>query len=102
MCLCVSFIVNFWIFSGNDAQKTLICNREEKLLLGIKIAVAIVGFMIFIVILIRKLRECDSSSGSSVSEGGGVINSQVSIQLSALNTDDGSVIASAAWYLLPT
>ena len=52
MCLCVLFIVNFWIFSGNDAQKTLICNREEKLLLGIKIAVAIVGFMIFIVILI--------------------------------------------------
>nr|POE59837.1 hypothetical protein CFP56_67279 [Quercus suber] len=47
-------------------------------------------------ILIRKLRECNSSSGSSASEGGGVINSQVSIQLPTLNTDDGSVIASAA------
>ncbi|KAL4616521.1 hypothetical protein ACB092_07G204900 [Castanea dentata] len=69
---------------------------EEKLLLGIKIAVAIVGFMIIIVILIRKLRECDSSSGSSASEGGGVINGQVSIELPTLNTDDGSVIASAA------
>ncbi|KAF3949969.1 hypothetical protein CMV_024222 [Castanea mollissima] len=48
----------------------------EKLLLGIKIVVAIVGFMIFTVILIRKLRECDSSSGSSASEDGGVINGQ--------------------------
>ena len=58
--------------------------------------------MIFIVILIRKLRECDSSSGSSASEGGGVvINGQVGIQLPTLNTDDGSVRASAAWYLLP-
>ena len=84
-------------------KKLQLCNREEKLLLGIKIAVAIVGFMIFIVILIRKLRECDSSSGSSASEGGGVvINGQVGIQLPTLNTDDGSVIASAAWYLLPT
>ena len=71
-------------------KKLQLCNREEKLLLGIKIAVAIVGFMIFIVILIRKLRECDSSSGSSASEGGGVINGQV--QLPTLNTDDGSGI----------
>nr|POE59838.1 methionine--trna ligase, chloroplastic/mitochondrial [Quercus suber] len=54
---------------------------EEKLLFGIKIAVAIVGFMIFIVILIRKLRECNSCSGSSASEGGGVINSQVGVKL---------------------
>nr|POE59839.1 methionine--trna ligase, chloroplastic/mitochondrial [Quercus suber] len=69
---------------------------EEKLILDIKIAAAIVVFMIFIVILIRKLRECNSGSGSSASEGGGVINSQVSIQLPAMNTDDdGSVIASA-------
>uniref|UniRef100_A0A7N2MYX9 Uncharacterized protein n=1 Tax=Quercus lobata TaxID=97700 RepID=A0A7N2MYX9_QUELO len=74
----------------------IIYGTEEKLLLGIKIAVTIVGFMIFIVILIRKLRECNSSSGSSASEGGGVINSQVGIQLPTLNTDDGSVIASAA------
>ena len=68
-----------------------LCNRDEKLLLGIKIASAIVGFMIFIqfiVILIRKLRESHSGSG-------GVINSQVSIQLPAMNTDDGSVTASA-------
>ena len=78
-------------------KKLQLCNREEKLLLGIKIAVATGGFRIFIVILIRKLRECDSSSGSSASEGGGVvINGQVGIQLPTLNTDDGSVIASAA------
>ena len=77
-------------------KKLLTLYQGGKLLLGIKIAVAIVGFMIFIVILIRKLRECNSSSGSSASEGSGVINSQVGIQLPTLNTDDGSVIASAA------
>ena len=65
-----------------------LCNRDEKLLLDIKIAAAIVGFMIFIVILIRKLRDCNSDSG-------GVINNQVGIQLPAMNTDDGSVTASA-------
>ena len=65
-----------------------LCNRDEKQLLDIKIAAAIVGFMIFIVILIRKLRDCNSGSG-------GVINSQVGIQLPAMNTDDGSVTASA-------
>ena len=77
-------------------KKLQLCNREEKLLLGIKIAVAIVGFMIFIVILIRKLRECDSSSGSSASEGGGVvINGQVNVEveLPTLKTDDGSGIS---------
>ena len=75
-------------------KKLHLCNREEKLLLGIKIAVAIVGFMIFIVILIRKLRGCDSSSGSSASEGGGVINGKVSVEveLPTLKTDDGSGI----------
>ena len=71
-------------------KKLQLCNREEKLLLGIKIAVAMVGFMIFTVILIRKLQECDSSNAS---EGGGVINGQVSIQLPTLNTDGVSVIA---------
>ena len=40
-----------------------LCNGDEKLLLDIKIAAAIVGFMIFIVILIRKLRDCNSGSG---------------------------------------
>uniref|UniRef100_A0A2N9J378 Uncharacterized protein n=1 Tax=Fagus sylvatica TaxID=28930 RepID=A0A2N9J378_FAGSY len=69
---------------------------EEKLLLGVKIASAIVVLMIFTVVLIVKLRECrsHSSCGSSVSEGDGVTNSQIIIQLPALNTDDGSVLAS--------
>ena len=75
---------NLWLF-----------NRDEKQLLDIKIAAATAVFMIFIVMLIRKLSECNSGSGSSASESGGVINSQVSIQLPAMNTDDdGSVIAS--------
>ncbi|GMY05883.1 methionine--trna ligase, chloroplastic/mitochondrial [Fagus crenata] len=76
---------------------------EEKLLLGVKIASAIVVLMIFTVVLIVKLRECRSHSscggsvsegGGSVSEGDGVTNSQIIIQLPALNTDDGSVLAS--------
>nr|POE59834.1 methionine--trna ligase, chloroplastic/mitochondrial [Quercus suber] len=36
--------------------------------------------MIFIVILIRKLREYDSSNGSNAREGGDVINSQVNLR----------------------
>ena len=79
-----------------------LCNKEEKQLLDIKIAAAIVVFMIFIVILIHNLCKCNSGSGSSASEGGGVITSLVSIQLPAMNIDDGSVIASAVWYFLPT
>ena len=84
-----SFPVNVMIHNS-------FCNREEKLLLGVKIASAIVVLMIFTVVLIVKLRECrsHSSCGSSVSEGDSVTNSQIIIQLPALNTDDGSVLAS--------
>ena len=89
--MCVFLLAIFDSFLVMMHIKLLLVNREEKLILGIKIAAAMVAFMIFIVVLILKLRECDSSSGSSASEGGG----QVSIQLPAMNTGDSSVLASA-------
>ena len=74
-------------------SKSVVYNREEKLLLDVKIAAAIVGLLIFIV----KLRQCGNNSicGSGIGDSDGGTGCQFNIQLPAVNIDDGSVLASA-------
>ena len=78
-------------------SKSFVYNGEEKLLLDVKIAAAIVGLLIFIVVLIVKLRQCGNNfiCGSGIGDSDGGTGCQFNIQLPAVNIDDGSVLASA-------
>ena len=92
----IIFIPQFVCFIG--ISNSFVTGRKSCFWASKSLRQQLASCMIFIVVLIVKLRECrsNSSSGSNASDGGGsIINSQFStIQLPALNTDDASVIAS--------
>ena len=70
-------------------------STEERWLLAFKVAAAVLVLLILFFKLVAKLRQCNSNSGGCHVNGvNGRASSETSIQLSDMNTDNGSVSVS--------